>query len=119
LREQGVEGIQARLRRDLENARWLDEQVRREPHWRVVAPVHLQTVCVRHEPPGMSPDETDAHNLEWVERLNRSGAAYLTPSTLKGRRMVRISVGSELTERGHVERLWDAIRASSAPPEAG
>jgi aromatic-L-amino-acid decarboxylase len=119
LREQGVEGVQARLRRDLENARWLDEQVRREPHWRVVAPVHLQTVCVRHEPPGMSPDEADAHNLAWVERLNRSGAAYLTPSILKGRRMVRLSVGSELTERGHVERLWDAIRASVAPPDAG
>jgi len=47
----GVSGLQARLRRDLENAQWLAEQVRNTVQWRVVAPVPLQTVCVRHEPP--------------------------------------------------------------------
>ena len=53
LRAEGVSGLQARLRRDLENARWLAEQVRCAPGWRVLAPVPLQTVCVRHEPPGL------------------------------------------------------------------
>src|SRR5262249_788517 len=113
LREQGVEGIQARLRRDLENARWLHEQVLAEPNWRVVAPVQLQTVCVRHEPPGMAAEAAHAHNLQWAPRLNRSGEASLTPSILKGRRMVRVSVGSELTERADVARLWDAMRSSA------
>ena len=113
LREQGVEGIRARLRRDLENAAWLAERVAAEPGWRVVAPVPLQTVCIRHEPDGMPAEAADAHNLAWVERLNRSGAAYVTPTVLRGRRVVRVSVGSEVTERRHVERLWEAIRAES------
>ena len=52
LRAEGVSGLQARLRRDLDNARWLADQVRSRPAWRVLAPVPLQTVCVRHEPPG-------------------------------------------------------------------
>src|SRR5262245_21391170 len=43
LRAEGVAGLRARLRRDLANARWLAEQVRSTPNWRVLAPVPLQT----------------------------------------------------------------------------
>src|SRR5262249_40393048 len=42
LRAEGAAALQARLRRDLANARWLAEQVRSAPHWRVLAPVALQ-----------------------------------------------------------------------------
>src|SRR5712664_203450 len=35
IREQGVAGLQKRLRRDLENARWLEGQVKAAPGWRV------------------------------------------------------------------------------------
>lgn len=107
---EGVEGLQARLRRDLENARWLEAQVRQAPGWKVLAPVPLQTVCVRYEPEGLSPEELDRHTLEWVGRVNRSGKAYLTPAILKGRWMVRVSIGAELTERRHVEAVWALMR---------
>jgi aromatic-L-amino-acid decarboxylase len=110
IRAEGVSGLQARLRRDLENARWLAGQVRSAPHWRVLAPVPLQTVCVRHEPPGLSGEELDRHTLGWAERVNRSGAAYLTPASLDGRWMVRVSIGAEPTERAHVEALWSLMR---------
>ena len=110
IREQGVSGLQARLRRDLENARWLAEQVAAAPGWRVLAPVPLQTLCVRHEPPGISGEALDRHTQAWCDRLNRSGQAYLTPATLDGRWMVRVSIGSEQTERPHVERLWAAMQ---------
>ncbi len=113
IRDQGVRGLQARIRRDLGNAKWLEAQVRAEPHWRVVAPVPLQTVCLRHEPPGLSGDALDRHTLDWVDRVNRSGEAYLTPSTLDGRWMARVSIGAEATEREHVAALWDAIRAAA------
>ncbi len=106
IRLEGVAGLQARLRRDLEHARWFAEQVRAQPGWRVLAPVPLQTVCVRHEPPGMTPDELDRHTLAWVDRINRSGAAYLTPATLEDRWMCRVSFGSHTTERADVAALW-------------
>ena len=53
LRLDGAEAIRARLRRDLDNARWLAEQVSSTPGWRVLAPVNLQTVVLRHEPAGV------------------------------------------------------------------
>jgi len=52
----------------------------------------------------------DKHTLAWVEGVNNSGGAYLTPATLDGRWMVRVSIGAILTERQHVEALWDLIR---------
>jgi aromatic-L-amino-acid decarboxylase len=110
IREQGVSGLQARLRRDLENARWLAEAVGSTPGWTVLAPVPLQTVCVRHEPPDVRGDALDRHTLAWCDRVNRSGAAYLTPAVLDGRWMVRVSIGAEQTERLHVEALWKTMQ---------
>jgi len=70
----------------------------------------LQTVCVRHEPPGLTGEDLDRHTLDWLERVNHSGEAYLTPAQLDGRWMVRISIGSLLTERAHVEALWTLLQ---------
>jgi aromatic-L-amino-acid decarboxylase len=111
IREQGVSGLQARLRRDLDNASWLAAQARTSDGWRVLAPVTLQTVCLRHEPDGSSGEDLDRHTLGWVGRVNASGAAYLTPALLQGRWMVRVSVGSEQTERPDVEALWRVLQA--------
>jgi aromatic-L-amino-acid decarboxylase len=110
IREQGVTGLQARLRRDLANAQWLAEQVKATPQWRVLAPVTLQTVCVRHEPPGLEGEALDRFTQGWADRLNRSGLTYLTPAVLDGRWMVRVSIGAEATERAHVEQVWKAMQ---------
>jgi aromatic-L-amino-acid decarboxylase len=114
IRAEGVSSLQARLRRDLENARWLAQQVGSASGWRILAPVALQTVCIRHEPPGLAGEELDQHTLSWTGRVNGSGAAYLTPAILDGRWMVRVSVGAELTERQHVEALWNLVRREAA-----
>ncbi len=113
LRVDGVEAIQARLREDLDNARWLADQVAAADHWEVVAPVQLQTVCVRHRPPGVDGEGLEQHTQDWVAALNRSGDAYLTPSQLDGAWMVRVSVGVEATARAHVEALWGLMRRAA------
>jgi aromatic-L-amino-acid/L-tryptophan decarboxylase len=115
IREQGVEALQARLRRDLDNAKWLVGEIAKTPDWRVLAPVPLQTLCIRHQPPGLEGDALDQHTLQWAARLNQSGAAYVTPAMLDGRWMVRVSIGAELTEREHVAQLWQLMRDALEP----
>lgn len=110
IREQGVAGLQARLRRDIANAQWFAAQVRATPGWRVLAPVPLQTICIRHEPAGLAGAALDAHTQAWAERANRSGSVYLTPAKLDGQWMVRISIGALPTERAHVEALWALLQ---------
>jgi len=117
----GVEGLQARIRRDLENAQWLREQVEAATEWELMAPVHLQTVCVRHVPQKLRSDEgaLTRHNLDIARRINEGGRAYLTTSILKGRQMIRVSIGAETTERRHVESLWAELQDASREATGG
>jgi aromatic-L-amino-acid decarboxylase len=113
IREQGVTGLQARLRRDLANARALAAVVQSTPGWRVVAPVVLQTVCLVHEPSGLSCEALDAHTRRWAEAVNQSGAAYITPAVVDGRWIVRVSVGALSTEAADVTAAWHIMRETA------
>lgn len=113
IRDAGVSGLQARLRRDVANARWLASVVQREAGWRVICPVVLQTVCVRHAPPGLDADAVDRHTRDWVDRVNRSGVALMTPAEFDGRWIGRVSIGAIATEREHVADLWSAMRQAA------
>lgn len=112
IKDLGVEGLQARVRRDLENAQWLRGQVDAAPGWERLAPVPLQTLCIRHVPDGMRDDEAAlaAHNLGIATRINQAGRYYLTPAVLKGKQIIRVSIGSTPTERRHVEGLWRELQ---------
>jgi aromatic-L-amino-acid decarboxylase len=126
LRLDGAEAIRARIRRDLDNARWLAEQVSAAPGWRVLAPVSLQTVVLRHEPAGLvsgtgdvlDADALNAHTLAWANAVNASGAALVTPSLLDGTWSVRVSIGAEPTERTDVEELWKLLRQTAESTSA-
>jgi aromatic-L-amino-acid decarboxylase len=115
IREQGVAGLRRRLRRDMANARAFAEQVSATPGWRVLSPVRLQTVCVRHEPPDehgiqLTGEALDAHTTRWADALNRSGAAYVTPAIIDGRWMVRVSIGALTTDASDIDALWRAMQ---------
>jgi aromatic-L-amino-acid decarboxylase len=113
LRDQGVEGLQARLRRDLASAQWLKERVDQTADWERLAPVQLQTVCIRHLRRGATEEELAKHNLRIAQSINEGGSAYLTPTVLKGKQILRVSIGAEGTERRHVEALWSALQRAA------
>jgi aromatic-L-amino-acid/L-tryptophan decarboxylase len=113
LRAEGVTGIQARLRRDLENAQWLKAQIDADASWERLAPAPLQTLCVRHIGAGLTEAEMTQHNLTIADTVNQGGKAYLTPSMLKGKQTIRISIGALGTERAHVAALWELLKAAA------
>ncbi len=112
IREHGVEGLQARVRRDVGNAQWLKEQVDATTEWERLAPAPLQTVCLRHAPAALTGDEAAlaAHNQGIADAVNRDGRSYLTSAAVKGVRLLRISIGAQATERRHVEAVWRALQ---------
>lgn len=110
LRLDGPDAIRQRIRRDLDNAQWFKQQIEALPHWEVLAPVDLQTICIRHTPLSddgspLTGEALDKHTLSWVDSINRSGEAFMSPSILDKRWMVRVSIGVEGTTREHLERL--------------
>jgi aromatic-L-amino-acid decarboxylase len=108
----GIEGVQAQVRRDLALAQWLAAAVDAAPDWERLAPVTLQTVCLRHRPPGLDSAALDAHNLAVARAVNASGEAYLTPAVVKGVQLIRVSVGATDTRATDVEAAWSALRAA-------
>lgn len=114
LLDEGVQGLRLRIRRDLDNAQWLAGQVDAAPDWERTAPVPLQTVCLRHRPPGVSEEpRLAAHQRAIADRVNAGGRAYLTPTVVKGSQILRVSIGAAATEREHVEALWDELRRAA------
>jgi len=115
IRDSGVEGLQARVRRDVGNAQWFKGQVDAAPEWERLAPVPLQTVCIRHVPAPLAGDEDGlaGHNLRLVADINRRGRSYLTPALLKGRQMIRVSIGAQASEREHVAALWADLQEAA------
>ena len=110
IRDQGVTGLQARIRRDLAHAQWLAAEVARAPRWKLLAPVRLQTLVLRHEPPGLDAAAGDAHTRAFAQAVNDSGEAYLTPALIDGRWAVRVSFGNASTEHHHVVDLWQLMQ---------
>ena len=114
LRCEGADKLQNRLRRDIENARWLEQQLAEQADWHLIAPVVLQTLCVVHRPAAIAESELDSYTQAWCESINASGEAMLTPAVVGGAWVVRISIGALATERRHVEQLWQTMQNHTA-----
>ena len=105
LRLDGVEAIRARLRRDLENARWFAAQVEAEPALAGAGASDAADRVPAARAAGTGGRGLDAHTLAWAAAVNDGGRAFVTPAVLDGRWMVRVSIGAEATERSDVERV--------------
>ena len=110
IREQGVAGLQracAAIWRT--RAGWLARRAR-DPGWRCSRRCRCRPCACATSPRACEARRWTRHTQAWCDRINRSGEAYLTPAILDGRWMVRVSIGALLTERGHVEALWELMR---------
>ena len=114
MRAFGREGMEARIREHCRLAELFAGWVEREPYYSTAAPVTMAVVCFRFEPPRLSENRCDLLNEQIVEAVNAGGDAYLTHTTLRERRVMRIGVGNVLTAERHLERAWQRIRDEGA-----
>ena len=102
IRHYGAEGLRAHVRRSVALADWFAAQVETSDGFELAAPVSVGLVCFRHR-------AGDAFNQALMDRLNRSGALYLTHTRLDDRLVLRLAVGGPATRREHVEAAWARI----------
>jgi aromatic-L-amino-acid decarboxylase len=103
LRCHGRAGLQAMIREHVRLARLFASWVEAEPGWEVVAPYPFSTVCFRLE-------GSDAENEALLERVNRSGEAFLSGTRLAGRQTLRLAIGNARTTEDDVRLAWDVLR---------
>ena len=102
IRHYGAAGLRAHVRRGVALADWFAAQVEASDGFELAAPVSVGLVCFRHR-------AGDAFNQALMDRLNRSGALYLTHTRLDDRLVLRLAVGGPATRREHVEAAWARI----------
>ena len=113
IRAFGADGLAARIEQHCALARTFEHWVASDPDWELSAPVPFSLVCFRYAPPAMSEPERDRANVEILQRVNESGEVYLSHTRLNGAFVLRLAIGNIRTERRHVERAWELLRAAA------
>ena len=102
LRWYGVEGLQAHIRSGVELANRFAEKVRADDRFELVGEPSLSLVCFRL-------NGTNEANQAVMDGLNASGLLYLTHTTVAGRLVLRLAVGSPATTAEHIDQAWEQL----------
>jgi aromatic-L-amino-acid decarboxylase len=105
IRHFGAQGLRAHIRRHIDLAKRFEGWVREDPRFELCAERHLALVCFRKR-------GTDEENRALLQRVNASGRAFLSHTTLPGKGFtLRMAIGAPATEERHVREAWDLLRA--------
>ncbi|KAF8672973.1 hypothetical protein HU200_049041 [Digitaria exilis] len=111
MRTYGSNRLQEHIRSDVAMAKVFEESVRADDRFEVVVPRNFALVCFRIKPYGdMTEEDAEAVNRELMDRLNKTGKAYIAHTVLGGKFVLRFAVGSSLQEERHVRSAWELIR---------
>ncbi len=110
LKEHGADRIAAAIERNVEQARRLGEAIDADERLELLAPVGLNVVCFRYRPQGVGEAALDAFNDELVVRVQESGIAVVSSTSIGGRRALRACFVNHRTTEDDLRVLLDGIR---------
>jgi aromatic-L-amino-acid decarboxylase len=107
IRTYGVEGIQSKIRQDIELTQKFKDELIAWGNAEILAPIPLNLVCFRLKPKSLSwsEDKINAFNQQILENINQSGKAYLTHTKLNGKYVIRAVFGQTNVQETHVQKL--------------
>lgn len=103
MRSFGREKITAMIHQQIEDAKWLAEEMQQHPSFEVCAPVEYSLVVFRHR-------DGDEATQRMFEAVDRSGEVLLSPNVLAGRKVIRLAIGNIQTSREDLEVVWRLLR---------
>ncbi len=109
----GLDGLRAHLRGHIALAEQLASWVADDPRFVLAVPRSLALVCLRVVTGGR-PDDDDAATRQVMERVNASGAAFLSHTVVDGRYVIRVAIGAVTTGPEHVRALWERLQREVA-----
>lgn len=109
----GLSGIRAFLREHVRWAELIEQRVRADDRFELLAPRTMNLVCFALR----SGDEATA---DLMARVNATGKAFLTHTTIpspdgRERYAIRMAIGATATEERHIIETWDLIGQLAAP----
>jgi aromatic-L-amino-acid decarboxylase len=110
LRSYGAERLRAMLRDHIAWTAELAQWIEAAPDFELVTAPRLALLTFRHRPAGVDDAAAlDQHNERLLHALNDDGRLYLTQTRVRGRYVIRFTIGQLQTTRAHVARAWQVI----------
>ncbi len=108
LRWYGAEGLREHIRTHVELAERFASWVGADERFELVGrSLSLVVFRLRDGVP-----DADSATRALMDRVNASGQAYLTHTTVRGRTVLRLAIGSPQTQSRHVEQVWQLLSSS-------
>jgi aromatic-L-amino-acid/L-tryptophan decarboxylase len=85
-----------------------------EPDFELTSLPSLALLSFRYRPPSVeNPERLDRLNERLLQALNDGGRLYLIQNRLRGRCVIRFTIGQLYTTREDVRRTWEEARATA------
>ncbi len=127
LKEHGVEKFGRLIDQGMAQAQHLSQQITQEPMLELMAPTVIDIVCFRFNPGGLGEAALRDVNIETMLRLQETGIAAVSDTTIHGRHCLRAAICNHRTRRTDLDLLvqetvrigGDLVVASQAKAAAG
>ncbi|MDW3648486.1 MAG: pyridoxal-dependent decarboxylase [Bacteroidia bacterium] len=106
----GLEGIQQKLRSQLELNQYFAEEIRKSDSFELLLEPFLNFSCFRYKgEEGMSAEELDTVNARLLEIINDSGKLFVSHTKIKGSYVYRMVIGQTYIEKRHVDHALEVF----------
>ncbi len=114
LKLHGLEAFRGALDEKLDLARYLHDALTETPGLTLPWRPELTVVPFWLQPPGASPDETNALNRRLLERINASRRVFMSSTLVRGRFVIRPCIVVHRTHRDRIDEAIDVTRKAVA-----
>jgi len=94
IKEHGLARFGRMMARNVEQARYLGDLIGKADELELTAPIGLDIVCFRYNPGGLDAEELNRINKKVLVRLQESGIAAPSYTTLKGHYCLRVAISN-------------------------
>lgn len=92
-------------------ARELATEIKNSNGFKLFEPQNLALVCFRLAPfKEMNIEDLNCLNMEFLQHLNSSGKIYLSHTKVRGKVILRMSIGQTYVTKNHVDKAWGFIK---------
>jgi aromatic-L-amino-acid decarboxylase len=120
IRSLGTEKIANTIREHISYAHRLEQKIRANPDFELLAPVPFSTLVFRFTPHSskrqrVDPDSAlNSINEKLLKAVNQTGEVFLSHTKLRGRYAIRLTIGNLKTTWEDVNLAWGVIQRNAA-----
>lgn len=97
LKQHGIDKFGRLIDQNIDQARYLTHRIEAEARLELMAPTTINIVCFRYDPGRMDEASLKSLNIEIMLRLQESGLAALSDTTLRGKHCLRAAICNHRT----------------------